>query len=105
MEARASGSASDFVRKIRFPLYIPRALHGCYRFSAKKKDRISFAFKADVIHGVLKRNEQKLVRSVTFPFRYIADPIGLEINAITDTIKSTLTYISKLTVKTVTKLF
>ena len=104
MEARVSGSASDFVRKIRFPLYIPRALHGCYRFSAKK-DRISFAFKADVIHGVLKRNEQKLVRSVTFPFRYIADPIELEINAITDTVKSTLTYISKLTVKTVTKLF
>jgi hypothetical protein len=71
---------------------------------AQIKDRISFAFKADVIHGVLKRNEQKLVRSVTFPFRYIADPIELEINAITDTVKSTLTYISKLTVKTVTKL-
>jgi len=64
-----------------------------------------YSYKADFIHGLLKKNDKKLTRSFNFTFRYIDDvlslknsrfgdfvdriyPIDLEIKDTTDTDRS-----------------
>ena len=77
-------------------------------------DLFLYLYEADFIQGLLKKNENKLVRSFNFTFRYIDDvlslnnsrfgdfvdriyPIELEIKDTTDTdmLLHTLTYTSK----------
>ena len=83
-------------------------------------DLFLLSYEADIIQGLLKKNKKKLARSFNVTFLYIDDvislnnfrvgdfvdriyPIELEINYITDTdsLLHTLTYTSKLTVRSV----
>ena len=47
-------------------------------------DVFLYLHEADIIHGLLKKNEKKLVRSFNFTFRYIDDVLSLNTSTFVD---------------------